>query len=460
MGAAMNKRFGFAPFPLARSYRSFAAGLAAAATLSLAAVQPALAQQEPASLCETSGYVLGFFNGVWNDPTEAAHGMERLMLLAGDSHDGERVTSELFYNTSGKLADRPDVTSLEDVAEVFIQRSEEIDGVFAQRWEYFWSTLSGAGESSLWERLKDSHQAFGDAYQAWRDTVKAKMVSLLAGMASTPPTEADYIRHNARIQGLVTERKKLLLVAHSQGNLFVNKAYDEAVRVSGSTASAKVVHIATAAPTLNGEYTTVDIDLVIGGLRAVAGNTPAANLNIPFSKVDASGHKLIETYLDGTRAARGQVQAQMQKALGELQTPTTVGETGFFTVTLTWDGEGDVDLHTFEPQGAHVYYASRPGQSGYLDTDNVIAYGPEHYYASCDANVLQAGVYQIGINNYARAAGRTATVQLSSAKDGELLTRRLPVGEVRGNSGNNSPIPVFNVKVAQSAEGVWSVTPQ
>lgn len=465
MGAAMSKglrfaAFPFAPVPLARSYRTFAAGLAAATALSLGAMQPVLAQEAPASLCESSGYVLGFFNGVWNDPTEAAHGMERLMLLAGDSYGGERVTAELFYNTSGKLADRPDVTSLEDVAEVFIQRSGEIDGVLKQRWEYFWSTLSGAGESSLWERLKESHQAFGDAYQTWKETVKAKMVAVLAGMASKPPTEADYIRHNARIQGLVTERKKLLLVAHSQGNLFVNKAYDEAVRVSASTESAKVVHIASAAPTLNGEYTTVDIDLVIGGLRAVAGSTPAANLNIPFSKTDASGHKLIETYLDGTRAARGQIQAQMAKALGELKAPATAGETGFFTVTLTWDGTGDVDLHTFEPQGAQVYYSRRRGQSGYLDTDNVNAYGPEHYYASCDANVLQAGVYQIGINNYARAEGRTATVQLSSAKDGELLTRRLPVGEIRGTAGDSSPIPVFNVQVTRSADGAWSVAPQ
>lgn len=448
------------PFPLARRQRVWAAGVLAAASLSLGVVPLAAAQEGSGSLCESSGYVLGFFNGVWNDPTEAAQGMERLMLLAGDRFQDERVTSELFYNTSGKLEDRPDVSRLEDVAEVFMQRSEEIGGIFDQRWEYFWSMLGGAGEMSFWERLQESHQAFGDLYAAWKDHVQAKTVAALAGLASAPPSESDYIRHNARIQGLVTERKKLLLVAHSQGNLFVNKAYTEAVRVSGSGDSAKVVHIASAAPTLNGEYTTVDIDLVIGALRHIAGSTPAANLDIPFSKADRSGHELVATYLDASRAARGQVRNQIQQALGQLKTPATAGETGFFTVTLTWDGTGDVDLHTFEPQGAQVYYSSRRGQSGYLDTDNVTAYGPEHYYASCDANVLQPGLYRVGINNYARAEGRTATVQLSSAKDGELLTRRLPVGAVRGTAGNLSPIPVFDVQVSRNAEGAWSVTPQ
>ncbi len=63
------------------------------------------------------------------------------------------------------------------------------------------------------------------------------------------------------------------------------------------------------------------------------------------------------------------------------------------TLTMTWgQGESDVDLHIQEPEvggidGRHIYYSNR-GQTGspsttpYLDFDNTVGYGPEHYYAS------------------------------------------------------------------------------
>ncbi|MDE1951043.1 MAG: hypothetical protein KGI35_20695 [Burkholderiales bacterium] len=140
-------------------------------------------------------------------------------------------------------------------------------------------------------------------------------------------------------------------------------------------------------------------------------------------------------------------------ALDALTTPSSTASHGFFTVTLTWDGGGDVDLHTFEPTGSHVYYASKSGQSGMLDVDNTVANGPEHYYASCDATKLATGTYAIGINNYARATGRTATVQVSFAQGGQPLTRSLDVGPERGSGGNGTPIPVMNVVVSKDGSG-------
>lgn len=86
-----------------------------------------------ASLCVASGYVLGFFNGVFNDTTEATEEIETLSVLIGDTYKGERIKSELFYNTSGKLADRLTVMKLEDIAEVFSQRENELDGILANR---------------------------------------------------------------------------------------------------------------------------------------------------------------------------------------------------------------------------------------------------------------------------------------------------------------------------------------
>ena len=147
----------------------------------------------------------------------------------------------------------------------------------------------------------------------------------------------------------------------------------------------------------------------------------------------------------------------MTTALGELEPPDTVANQGFFTVTLTWDGEGDVDLHTFEPDGSHSYYANRIANSGYLDLDNIIGEGPEHYYASCDAAKVQTGVYTIGINNFRGADGRRATVQVASSHDGELLTRTLDVGPQLGTSGNESPIRAATINVTKDADGNFKV---
>ncbi len=85
---------------------------------------------------------------------------------------------------------------------------------------------------------------------------------------------------------------------------------------------------------------------------------------------------------------------------------------------------------------------------GFLDTDNTVSFGPEHYFASCDSTILQTGTYSVGINNYSGATGRIATVQVATSLGGVINTRSLSVGPVLGSGGNPSPIHVFNVVVS------------
>jgi uncharacterized protein YfaP (DUF2135 family) len=123
---------------------------------------------------------------------------------------------------------------------------------------------------------------------------------------------------------------------------------------------------------------------------------------------------------------------------------------------LTWDGPGDSDLHTYEPNQSHVYYGSMFGTSGYLDVDNTVANGPEHYYASCDSTTLQTGNYQIAVANYARAEGRTATVQIASWKDGVLGTKSVTLGS---STGSYPGFYLFDVGVTKNNQtGKYSVT--
>ena len=115
-----------------------------------------------------------------------------------------------------------------------------------------------------------------------------------------------------------------------------------------------------------------------------------------------------------------------------------------------------MDLHTYEPGGSHVYYGAMAGVAGSLDVDNTVANGPEHYYASCDVSRLRTGTYQIAVANYARAAGRTATVQLASAADGVLGTRSALMGAATGDVPS---VTLFNVLVTRNAEsGTYSAS--
>lgn len=418
----------------------------------------ASSQSTPSSLCNAKGYTVGFFNGVWNTNTidSAQSGLNALKSLIGETRNNEPVEYVLFYNNTGSTVG---ATGAQDVAEVFIQRASEFDstGELAKRFEYLWEAAFD-GNRPFFDRLWNTYAAEASVIEGFYTAIVTQAMAGWSMVLSNPPTAINYAEHRLQLDSLAAEGQKLLLVAHSQGNLFVNVAYDYVLPKVGAS-SVATVHIAPASTTVRGDWLLADIDVVINGLRIQGiGSVPSANIALPYSRSDLSGHTLIGTYLDGTRAARARVLALCDTALGRLQTPTAIANRGFFTVTLTWDGVGDVDLHTFEPSGKHVYYASAVGNAGYLDVDNRSASGPEHYYASCDAAKLEPGVYSVGINNFAAATGRTATVQISMAQGGQPYTKSLSVGSERGGSGNANPIPVFTVNVIKDANGKFSAT--
>lgn len=337
---------------------------------------------------------------------------------------------------------------LQDVAEVFIQRALEIDssGELGKRFEYFWESL-GSGEKSFTDKILGLFPNAASLFSAMYTSLISTITQGWSYLLSNPPTGADYARHNNRLDQLQVEGQKLLLVAHSQGNLFVNQATDYIKPKIGEN-SIQVVHVAPASISLRGDWVLSSNDILINALRIQGISTIYGNnIDIPFSKVDITGHYFIETYLDNSRPGRDRVTKMMKTSLAALVTPTISGNVGAFTVTLTWDGTGDVDLHTFEPTGSHVFYASPGGNVGFLDVDNTIADGPEHYYASCDQNILQPGAYSIAINNYSRAIGRLATVQVATSREGVIFSKQLAVGAVMGGQGNINPLNVTTVNV-------------
>jgi hypothetical protein len=246
--------------------------------------------------------------------------------------------------------------------------------------------------------------------------------------------------------------KKMIFLAHSQGNLFANVAYDYAL-TKVSAANVKLVHVAPASPTLRGTSTLADKDLVINFLLRATGTVASITDTIPGillrqiglnGKKDFSGHGLLEIYMNPRHTTAARMKNHVDAALNSLVAPPASASDGVFTATLTWNGNGDIDLHTFEPGGAHVYWMSKQGEAGYLDVDNTYANGPEHYYASCSVNRLQTGTYRIAVANYSGESGRTAVVQIASRESGVLGTRSVILGAATGSLPTAN---IFNVVV-------------
>jgi hypothetical protein len=285
--------------------------------------------------CYTMAHLLGFFNGVWNTKREAEQSLEvmKQQSFLGPDWRGAPIRYELFYNQSCKR-DAAD-SCLQDVAEVFRQRSSEIDGLLARRWEYFWEQVTGqhAHAGSFTQRLVSRAVRSDNALAKWFDALGnallAKITALSTLLVQNPPTAQDAAGHTAQLIRAGQRAERAVLVAHSQGNLFVNAAYDAYLahsRQAGALVgedtgyvAAKVVHIAPASPTLRGPYVLASSDLVINGLRRVDGTyLPVSNESLPLDRKDPSGHKLLDTYLDEARPLRARVRQLVTDALDAL----------------------------------------------------------------------------------------------------------------------------------------------
>lgn len=251
--------------------------------------------------------VVGLFNGVWNTSEQAQDGLEATRKLIGDTHGATKLRYEKFYNQTGSVNG---ATGAQDIAEVFIQRSKELDGVLANRWEHYWELLSGRlhQEGSLTQRLlaglRDGAASLSDLFDSLVSSMLASFVKGLSALLSSPPTQADMAAQLAKLQSLADEGRDFVLIAHSQGNLFVNVAYD-GLRQTRPEAKAGVVHVAPASPTVRGKHVLADIDEVINGLRNFGSWTvQPINLWVNGRGSDPSGHTYIGTYLDASRVAR------------------------------------------------------------------------------------------------------------------------------------------------------------
>jgi hypothetical protein len=401
-------------------------------------------------ICIESGTSLLYFNGILVSKEDAEKQVKKITLTFGSkTNAGDHVKYRLMYNhTQGLLL---------DLLEVFEQRAKEFgDGSLVNRLDLFMNYISNFGGLAAVPGIFVPNDQVSDFFIDLGVDFKSKILEFysLQRQESKIFTIKNHIEHQAILDNLILEGKKLLFFAHSQGNLFANHAFDYA---KGKTqdSSIRLIHVAPASIELKGDHVLADTDEVI--LKLSPTHNPTHFIKGVHSLInDFKGHGLFEIYLNPNFPILSALKQYVAEAFDELIAPRADAKTGFFTATLTWDGQGDVDLHVNEPTGAHVYFSNKIGNSGYLDVDNTYAFGPEHYYSSCDSRYLKEGIYKISVANYSKAKGRIATLQISNSDEGVLGTKQVILG---GETGRHPDFHLFqiNLRIIDQVKKIYNI---
>ncbi len=157
---------------------------------------------------------------------------------------------------------------------------------------------------------------------------------------------------------------------------------------------------------------------------------------------------------------------------------TVTAEGRGLRVTMTWDGNGDVDLHLHRPltttpwfgnaNGDDAYYSNRTpvwdpmsppsfGANPELDFDNTAGLGPEN--TTVEVPILNVD-YTIGVHNFSGANGRIVTIQVFCGQ-GVVPTATFTSNPLQGNATGQCADNDFWTVAAVSFQslGACTVTP-
>lgn len=396
------------------------------------ALPDSLQKQEADNSCSLRGgdTRVYFVNGVFNDYDKAVENCQVLVErvnVAFSPEEMAQITVDLAFNKSS-------VFLIPDLWEAYKQ---DVNTDYSQ----FYRMLAGI-------------EAFPEFF---RDTFLriARTIEIWGAVGND-----DLQNHLALYRDSIREGNKVIAVAHSQGNLFANQAYP--LLLSEERQSFGIVSVANPDSFVAGQagpsecipntiaggvaYTTISEDRWIDSLGTDLIIDPlCANVvNGERFLGDFWRHAFADTYMLPGSPSLANIMNDIRLVRARLIQPNQDISDGVIKVTLTWGAEPDVDLHAFEPNGSHVYYANLHGQSGELDRDDVTSFGPEHYVVQCGK--LEAGTYEIAVNYFAGSGPEVAQVLIQAGLGSRQFA--IPLNESVGFSGDDSPIPVAKIVVS------------
>ncbi len=378
---------------------------------------------------QETGTVVVFGNGILSTERDADYARDRIENLLRTT-----LTPEEFRQLEFKIAYNQSYGRFNDLYESLKQRLGTDNAVTS-----FWRWLSGL------EALPEvAQEAFFNAATSFDFSTRVGTV--------------DLDKHLALYRAKTLEGKKVLVVSHSQGNFFANAAHQTLYSGASplATRSFGIVSVANPASFVggNGPYTTLLEDGIIAAISLVTvpGISPPllpnlTNILSGARTSDWKGHSFIDEYMATGSRSVAKIVPDIIATMSGLEQPTQVTQSGIITVTLMWGVQPDVDLHAFEPNGTHVFYARLQGISGRLDLDDITGIGPEHYFVPCAT--LEAGTYRIGVNYFSGTAPETANVQIAAGTSVRSFSVPLPVA--RGRAGDTTPAFVADVLVTGDA---------
>jgi uncharacterized protein YfaP (DUF2135 family) len=376
-----------------------------------------------ASICEPTDKVIYFGNGILTPKSKAMDSSEiieeRLMPTFSPS-EFETLQFEIAYNES-------------NLRDLFEATHQDLQTDVSR----FWRILGGIDIMPDWfsDLMNDVAASVDEVALVTSDSLKDQL---------------------SNYKTKIAEGKKVLLVAHSQGNFFGNQAYG----LLNNTQRQSFGMISVANPDSSvagdGPYTTLINDAIIWAV--IFAKTQAGLLQLPMPPYmvnslsdfhDILGHSFINAYMVEGSNSDQKITSDMISVLGSLVEPRQSVEPGVITVYLSWGSEPDVDLHVYEPNGSHVFWYTPLGFSGFLDEDDVDSWGPEHYRVKyCDK--LEKGVYRVALDYYEGYGPETAIVQVEAGLKVRVFKVPMP-SEAYG--GPLSPVHLTSIRVLEDANG-------
>ena len=312
--------------------------------------QPVLAYQ----YCDPTPYVVFHINGINTTADDAKMNRDEIKNSLPATLNGKRLKVHLAYNvTRGYLT---------DLVDTYEQKKNEFPGVtFAQ----FIAAFITA--TNLTETLPAASQALL-AY------VRNYISNAMANSAYVSLNDIDLASIAADIRSEAQGGQTVLLVPHSQGNLYANSAFAQLTNGPNALASGSIGIMGVASPATfvagHGTYITSTNDLVIGGLRLQYPLTLPANTWVKASYFDPSGHNFVAVYMNPEMQSRTQIVQGIKNNFLRLNTPIASAENRAvkleflkFNSFLGWGSNGPTTYY----QNVSSLYIIRPDGIRYDD---------------------------------------------------------------------------------------------
>lgn len=307
------------------------------AIVSLATPTTSTAQVE--TKCE-SRYVIYYGNGINNSPADIDASIKTLAAQMGTRFNNVPISYSAAANpTEGVLF---------DLYRVFAQKLSENPNL---SWEVLMRVSLGLVNAlptalvELASRLIRSVAAESGASlkKQWQDNY-----------AYVDSRVKDHVIRYTR--DITENGRRVLLVAHSQGNLYANASHRQLYTNPEITpGSFGTIGIATPANFVagGGSYLTSDADAVIKALNIlVTDNVLPTNISIPFSSDEPSGHNFIKTYMHPEKPAREKIRQMTGVALNKLVEPKEAYDYKIVSNIISsahWYGSNGNDTQIFDP---------------------------------------------------------------------------------------------------------------